>query len=52
MAGWGGGDAAQDLEQGALAGAVAADDAEHFAALDLEGDVAQGPHEIGVIGKG
>jgi hypothetical protein len=36
LAGSGGGDARQDLEQGALARAVAADDAEHFALLDLE----------------
>ena len=43
LAGGGGGDAREDLEQGALAGAVAADDAEDLALLDLEADVAQGP---------
>ncbi len=37
-----------DLEQGALAGAVAADDAEDFALLDLEVDVAQGP-ELAIL---
>jgi len=42
--------AAEDLEQGALAGAVATDDAEDLAALDLEGDVAQGPDKIGILG--
>ena len=43
LAGGGGGDAREDLEQGALAGAVAADDAEDFALLDLKADIAQGP---------
>ena len=37
------GDARQDLEQGRLARAVVADDADHLAALDLEIDVAQRP---------
>ena len=39
----GGQDAADDLKQRALAGAIGADDAEDFAALDGESDVAQGP---------
>ena len=43
LAGGGRGDAGEDLEQGALAGAVAADDAEDLALLDLEGDVLEGP---------
>ena len=34
-------DARQDLQQRALAGAVAADDAEELALVDVEGDVAQ-----------
>ncbi len=42
----GGGDAAQQLEQGALAGAVLADDAHHLALLYREGDMLQGPHII------
>ena len=37
----GGGDAREDLEQRALAGAVAPDDAQHLALLDREGDVVQ-----------
>jgi len=37
------GDAAEDFEQRTLAGPVAADDAEGFALLDLEGNIAQGP---------
>ena len=32
-----------DLQQGALAGAVAPDDANHFTFSHLEGDVAQPP---------
>src|ERR1700728_658337 len=36
-------DAAQNLERSAFSGAVAADDAERFPALDLERDVLQGP---------
>ena len=36
-------DARGDLEQGALAGALAADDAEDLALLDLKADIAQGP---------
>ena len=43
LAGGGGGDAREDLEEGALAGAVAAEDAEDRALADLEADVAQGP---------
>jgi hypothetical protein len=34
-------DAADQLQQGALAGAVAADDADRFAAPDVEGDILQ-----------
>ena len=37
------GDAAQDLEQRALAGAIAADDADDLALLDLEADVLAAP---------
>ncbi len=44
------GDAAQDLEQRALAGAVAADDADDLARLDREGDVLERP-ELGLIGR-
>ena len=36
-------DARQDLQQRALAGAVAADDADHFAAADLEIDAVERP---------
>ena len=43
LTGGGGGDAREDLEEGALAGAVAADDAEDLALANLEADVAQGP---------
>ena len=45
------GDAGEDLEQRALAGAVAADDADDLAALDLEGDVAQGPDGVLAVGR-
>src|SRR4029078_7369520 len=38
----------QLLEQGALAGAVVADDAERLAPLDLERDVAQRPELLGL----
>ena len=37
------GNAREDFEQRALAGAVAADDAEHLAALDLEADIPERP---------
>ncbi len=40
------GDARQDLQQRALAGAVAPDDAQHLAALHLEGDVLKSPKEL------
>jgi hypothetical protein len=40
------GDAREDLEQGALARAVAADDPHHLAALDLERDVFQRPQVV------
>ena len=43
LAAGGGGDAREDLEQGALAGAVAADDAEDLALPDLEADIPEGP---------
>ena len=36
-------DPAEDLEQRALAGAVAPDDADHLAGLDVERHVAEGP---------
>ncbi len=39
-------DARQHLEQRALAGAVAADQADHFARLDVEGDAVQGPEAV------
>jgi hypothetical protein len=41
-----GDDAGEDLEQGALAGAVPAHDARHLAHADLEGHVAQRPEEV------
>ena len=37
----------EDLEQGAFAGAVAADDADDFAFLNVEGDVSKCPEELG-----
>ena len=37
------GDPAEDLQERRLAGAVAADDADHLARLDLEGDVPRAP---------
>ena len=43
LAAGGGGDAREDFEQGAFAGAIAADDAEDLALANLEADVAQGP---------
>jgi hypothetical protein len=43
LAGVGAVDARQQLQQGALARAVAADDAEELALADLEGDPAQRP---------
>ena len=43
------GDAREDLEQRALAGAVAADDADDLAALDFEGDVTEGPEIFGTF---
>ena len=42
------GDAGEDLQQRALPRAVAADDADHLATLDLEGDILQRP-EVGVF---
>ena len=42
-AGGGGGDAAEELQQGALAGTVLTDNADNIALLDLEVDVLQGP---------
>ena len=42
-------DAGQHLEQRALAGSVAADDAERLSLLDVQGEVAQGP-ELFVAG--
>ena len=40
------GDSGQDLQQGALSGAVRADDAENLSPRDFEGDVPQGPNVI------
>ena len=37
------GDAAEDFEESAFAGAVAADDADDFAWLDIEGEIFEGP---------
>src|SRR5712671_1258249 len=42
-------DAADDLEQGALAGAVLADDADHLSALDLEAHVLEGPELLDLV---
>jgi hypothetical protein len=43
------GDARQDLEQGGLAGAVVADDADQLASLDLEIDVTQRPYFLRAV---
>ena len=43
------GDAAEDLQQRALARAVAADDADDLALLDLEGDVLQRPELLDLV---
>ena len=45
----GGGDAREDLQEGALAGAVPADDAHDLALLDLEVDVLERPESIMLI---
>ena len=47
-AGGGGGNTAQQLEEGALAGAVPADDSHDVALFHLEVDVFQGPHVLAV----
>jgi len=44
--GGGGGHAAQEFEEGALAGAVPADDSHDVALFHLEVDVLQGPHVL------
>ena len=44
------GDARQDFEESGLAGAIAADEAEDFAGLDLESDIVQGPKVRVAIG--
>jgi hypothetical protein len=44
-------DARQELQQGALAGAVAADDAEELALADVEGDPEQGV-QLAVVARG
>ena len=44
--GGGGGDAGEDLEEGAFPGTVAADDAKDFALLDFEGDIPEGPDVV------
>ena len=46
--GGGSGHAAEQLEEGALAGAVAADDAHDVALFHLEVDVLEGPHVVAV----
>ena len=51
-AGGGGGDAAEELEQGALAGAVLADDAEDIAFLYIEADVLEGIDVVGITLRG
>jgi hypothetical protein len=43
------GDAAEDFEQGAFAGAVAADDAENLALFHFKIDIAQGPEGLGFL---
>ena len=48
MASGGGSDVAEELQQGALAGSVLADDADDVALLDLERDVIQGPDIVAV----
>jgi len=46
LAGGGLRDAGKDLEQGALAGSVASDDADHVALLDVQVHVFQGPEGL------
>src|SRR5207249_4185785 len=41
------GNAAEDFQKSTFAGAVAADDAEDFAAADFEGDIFESPEELG-----
>lgn len=48
MAGGGGGDMAEELQQGTLAGTVLADNADDVALFDLERDVLQGPDIVAV----
>ena len=43
------GDAAEDLQQGALPGSVAADDGYDFAVADFEGDIPQGPEFLDLV---
>ena len=43
------GDARQDLQQGRFAGAVAADDAEDLASLDLEADIPERPELLDCV---
>ena len=43
-AGGGSGDLGENLQQGALASTVLADDTHHVALFDLEVDITQGPH--------
>jgi len=45
------GDARQDLEKCALAGSIAANNAYHFALLDLERDLPEGPDRVLVRGR-
>ena len=42
------GDLTEEFQQGGLAGAVLADDADHVALLDLEVDIAERPDVVGV----
>ena len=46
------GDAREDLQKRTLAGAVAADDADHLPGLDVEAHVLQGPHVAHVARRG
>ena len=44
------GDAGEDLQEGALAGAVSADDADDLAWLDPEGDIPERPEGVVAVG--
>jgi len=49
LAGGGLGDAAEQFQQRAFAGAVATDEADHFAALDFKRDILHSPKGVGMI---